>query len=66
LRRDERRLDLRRLESLVDALDGSRERARRHLLVALVEELTHLDQPRADHGDLVPAHALLTALALNP
>ena len=33
------------------------EGAGRHLLVALLEQLAHLDEPRPDDGDLVPAHA---------
>ena len=56
LGRDERGLDLRGLEALVDALHRGVEGAGRHLLVALVEELTHLDQSGADDGHLVPAH----------
>ena len=54
----ERGLDLVRLETLVDARDRGLERARRHLLVALLEQLAHLDQPGADDGDLVPAHGV--------
>ena len=56
LRRDERRLHLDRLEALVDALDRGGERARGHLLVALLEQLTELDESAADDRDLVPAH----------
>ena len=37
--------------------DGRVERARGHLLVALVEQLAHLDEPGADDRDPVPAHA---------
>ena len=53
---DERGVDLVGLEALVDARDRGVERARGHLLVALVEQLAHLDEPGADDGDLVPAH----------
>ena len=45
-----------RLEALVDVGDRGVERARRHLLVALLEQLAHLDEAGADDGDLVPAH----------
>jgi hypothetical protein len=69
LRRDERGFDLAGLEAFVDAGDRGLERARRHLFVALLEELTHLDEAGADHRDLVPAHELLFSLrarALKP
>ena len=55
LGRDERGLDQCRFEALVDAGDGGVERARCHLLVALLEQLAELDQPGADDGDSVPA-----------
>ena len=56
LRRDERGFDLVRFEALVDASDRGLEGARGHLLVALLEELTHLDEPGTDNGHPVPAH----------
>ncbi len=61
LGRDERGLDLCGLEALVDALHRGVERARGHLLVALFEQLTHLDEPGADDGDLVPRHYVVTS-----
>ena len=45
-----------RLEALVDARDRGVERARRHLLVALLEQLTHLDEPGAHDRHPVPSH----------
>ena len=71
LGRDERGLDLVRLEALVDARDRGLERARGHLLVALVEQLAHLDEAGADDGDPVPAHrrhlrSAATGRALKP
>ena len=62
LRGDERGFDLRRLEALVDAVDCGGERAGRHLLVALLEELPELDEPAADDRDPVPAHVVLPRL----
>ena len=56
---DERGVDLLGLEAAVDVGDRGLERARRHLLVALLEQLTELDEPGADHGDPVPAHGVL-------
>ena len=56
---DERRLHLGGLEALVDAVDRGGERAGRHLLVALLEQLPELDEPGSDDGDLVPAHRRL-------
>ena len=56
LGRDERGLDLVRLEALVDARDRGVERGRGHLLVALVEQLAHLDEAGADDGHPVPRH----------
>ena len=61
LRRDERGLDLRGLEALVDALHRGVERAGGHLLVALVEQLAHLDEAGADDRHLVPAHYVVTS-----
>ena len=57
-----------RLEALVDARDRGLERARRHLLVALLEELAHLDEPGADDRDLVPTHGVTSFFtrALKP
>ena len=68
LRRDERGLDLVRFEALVDARDRGLERARGHLLVALLEQLTHLDEPGTDDCDPVPTHATTSffARALKP
>ncbi len=56
LRRHECGPDLRRLEALVDARDGGIEGTGRHLLVALFEELTELDQAGAHDRDSIPAH----------
>src|SRR5262249_61457046 len=69
LRCDERCLDLRGFEALVDALHRGVECACGHLLVALVEQLAHLDEPGADDRHLVPTHADNASLrmrALNP
>ena len=72
LGRDERGVDLMGLEALVDARDRGVERTGGHLLVALVEELAHLDEAGADHGHLVPRHRVHlrvprpTGRALNP
>ena len=59
LRGDERGIRLVRFESLVDAGDRGVERARGHLLIALLEQLAHLDEPGPDDGDLVPTHDCL-------
>src|SRR5262249_5664418 len=63
LGRDERGLDLLRLETLVDAPDRGVERAGGHLLVALLEQLAHLDEPGADDCNPIPAHELASTLA---
>ncbi len=67
LRRDERGLHLDGIEALVDALDRGGEGTRGHLLVALLEQLTELDEPASDDRNLVPAHVPVSAdLALYP
>ena len=53
---DDAGVDLPWVETLVDTRQRSGEGARGHLLVALVEQLTHLDEACPDDGDLVPAH----------
>ena len=62
LGRDERGIDLVRLEALVDARDRGVERGRGHLLVALVEQLAHLDEAGAHHGHPVPRHYVTSSL----
>ncbi len=72
LSRDEGGVDLVRLKSFVNARDGRLERGGGHLLVALFEELAHLDQAGADHRHPVPHHYDVTSCrpttgrALNP
>ena len=63
---DERGLDRLRVEALVDGGDGGVERARGHVLVALVEQLAELDEPGADDGDLVPRHQASPPAAARP
>ncbi len=46
---DEYSVDRRSVESVVHRRDCGVERAPCHVLIGLVEQLTHLDQPRADH-----------------
>ncbi len=53
---DDDGVDRRLVEPFVDTGQRGGERARRHLLVALLEQLAHLDEARPDDGDLVPAH----------
>ena len=50
-----RGVDLAGLEPLVDARDRGIERTGRHLLVALLEQLTHLDEAGTDDRDPVPS-----------
>ena len=68
LRCDEGRLDLLRLETLVDRFDRRGECARGHGLVTLVEEFTHLDEAGTHDGDFVPRHQTLSSIgmALKP
>src|ERR671910_36756 len=56
LRRDEDGVDLIRFDAAIDVGHGGLEGARRHLLVALVEQLTELDEPGPGHGDAIPTH----------
>ena len=56
LGRDEGRIDLVRLESLVDARHRRVERGCGHLFVALVEQLAHLDEAGAHYRHAVPRH----------
>ena len=56
LRGHDHGVDLGRLEALVDGGDRGLERARGHLLVALLEQLAELDEAPADDRDSVPGH----------
>ena len=62
---DEDGVDLLRLDAAVDVGDRGLERARRHLLVALLEQLTELDQAGAGHGYAIPTHGVLRYSSLD-
>jgi hypothetical protein len=56
LGRDEDAVDVLSVKAAVDGRSRGLKGARCHLLVALLEQLTELDQSGADHGHTVPAH----------